>query len=211
MAREIHDTLAQDLSAVVAQLEVALTADELANQWRRPVAQAREVARDGLGEVRHLVQALASPLLDGAALPGALDVLARRWQRQTGIEATCHTDEDVPLLSDEVQAALLRVAQAALGNVAEHADASQARLTLSWVGDAVLLDVWDNGGGFEPSKARAGHREPAGQRGFGLSGMRQRLNQVGGGLEIESTPNHGTAICAGVPVEPQAVAEGARP
>ena len=164
MAREIHDTLAQDLSAVGAQLEVALTAGR-GDRWRGAVAQARDVARDGLGEVRHLVQALASPLLDGAALPGALCLLARRWQRQTGIEAACHCEEDVPPLPAEVQAALLRVAQAALANVAEHAGASQAQLTLSWVGEAVLLDVWDNGSGFEPEQVQDGHQDPAGERG----------------------------------------------
>lgn len=211
MAREIHDTLAQELSAVAAQLEVALTAAEGGDQWRGPVTQARDVARDGLGEVRHLVQALASPLLDDAALPGALSVLARRWQRQTGIEAACYSDEDVPPLPEEVQAALLRVAQAALANVAEHAGASQAQLTLSWAGEEVLLDVWDNGAGFEPGPVQDGHQEPAGERGFGLSGMRQRLGQLGGRLEIESTPGHGTAICARVPVPARAEAEAARP
>jgi signal transduction histidine kinase len=211
MAREIHDTLAQDLSAVVAQLEFALTAAGRADQWRRPVSQARDVAREGIGEVRHLVQALASPLLDSAALPGALRVLAFRWQRQTGIKATCHTDEDVPPLPEEVQAALLRVAQAALANVAEHAGASQARLTLSWVEEAVLLDVWDDGSGFEPAQVQAGRRDPEGERGFGLGGMRQRLSQLGGRLEIESAPGHGTAICARVPVALRAVAEGTRP
>jgi signal transduction histidine kinase len=154
------------------------------------------VARDGLGEVRHSVRALASPLLDGAALPGALQALARRWQRQTGIEAACHTDEDVPPLPDEVQAALLRVAQAALANVAGHAGASQARLTLSRVEEAVLLDVWDDGTGFDPAQVRAGRRDPAGERGFGLGGMRQRLGQLGGRLEIEST-RRGRRLSAG--------------
>lgn len=206
MAREIHDTLAQDLSAVVAQLEVALTVAGREGRWRAPVAQARDVARDGLGEVRHLVQALASPLLDGAALAGALCVLARRWQRQTGIEVACHCDEDVPPLPEEARAALLRVAQAALANVAEHAGASRARLTLSWVEGMVLLDVWDNGGGFEPGQIQDRVRG----RGFGLSGMRQRLVQVGGRLEIESTPGQGTAICACVPVPARAVADEAR-
>jgi signal transduction histidine kinase len=210
MAREIHDTLAQDLSAVAAQLEVALTADGRGDQWRRPVARARDVARDGLGEVRHLVHALASPLLDDAALPGALRVLARRWQRQTGIEAACHSDEDVPPLPGEVQAALLRVAQAALANVAEHAGASRARLTLSWAGEAVLLDVWDNGSGFEPGLVQDRRRDAAGERGFGLSGMRQRLGELGGGLEIESTAGHGTAVSARVPVPARAGAEAAR-
>jgi signal transduction histidine kinase len=210
MAREIHDTLAQDLSAVAAQLEVALIATGRGDQWRRPVAQARDTARDGLGEVRQLVQALASPLLEGAALPGALQALARRWQRQTGIEAVWHGDEDVPPLPEEVQAALLRVAQAALANVAEHAGASRVQLTLSWVEEAVLLDVWDNGSGFEPEQVQDRRQDPAGERGFGLSGMRQRLAQLGGRLEIESTPGHGTALCACVPVPARALAEAAR-
>lgn len=110
-----------------------------------------------------------------------------------------------------MQAALLRVAQAALANVAEHAGASQARLTLSWVEEAVLLDVWDNGAGFDPAQIRARRRDASGERGFGLSGMRQRLGQLGGQLEIESTPGHGTAIFASVPVPARYAAAEARP
>jgi signal transduction histidine kinase len=209
MAREIHDTLAQDLSAVVAQLEVALTSAEYGDQWRRPVARARDVARDGLSEARHSVRALASPLLDNAALPEAPRELAGRWQRQTGVVAVCRANDDVPPLPDEVQAALLRVAQSALANVAEHAGASQARLTLSWVQDAVLLDVWDDGAGFDPARALAGCPDAPEDRGFGLTGMRQRLSQLAGCLEIESAPGRGSAISARIPV-PVPPAAGAR-
>jgi signal transduction histidine kinase len=209
LAREIHDTLAQDLSAVVSQLEVALSEPALSGEiggqhWQRPVAQARDVAREGLREARHSVRALASPLLDGGSLTGALRALAGRWQAQTGVEAFCHADDDVPPLPDEVQGALLRVAQAALANVAEHAAASRARLTLSWVDGTVLLDVWDDGAGFDP--ADTGHETAAGGpgRGFGLTGMRQRLALLGGQLEIESAPGGGTVIGARVPVTGEA-------
>jgi signal transduction histidine kinase len=204
MAREIHDTLAQDLSAVVAQLEVALAVDEAAaggarnGQWRRPVTQARDVAREGMSEARRSVRALASPLLDGAPLPDALGGLARRWEARTGIAAACHTDADLPPLPRDTQAALLRVAQAALANVAEHAGASQVRITLSHVGEAVLLDVWDDGAGFDPARPPAEDGQDG--RGFGLTGMRQRLEPLGGRLHIESTPGQGSVICARVPV-----------
>jgi len=167
------------------------------------------VARDGLSEARHSVRALASPLLDNAALPEAPRELAGRWQRQTGVVAVCRANDDVPPLPDEVQAALLRVAQSALANVAEHAGASQARLTLSWVQDAVLLDVWDDGAGFDPARALAGCPDAPEDRGFGLTGMRQRLSQLAGCLAIESAPGRGSAISARIPV-PVPPAAGAR-
>ncbi|WP_203923319.1 sensor histidine kinase [Rugosimonospora africana] len=196
MAREIHDTLAQDLSAVVAQLEVALSADPGEQGWRARVTQARDLARDGLVEARRSVRAMGPRPLDTAALPEALHRLVDQWRERAGVDASCRVDDDLPALPDRAEAELLRVAQTALANVAEHAHASRVRVSLSSVGDAVLLDVRDDGAGFDPAHAVAGTAD----RGFGIGGMRQRLGEVGGHLEIESAPGAGTAVCARVPI-----------
>jgi len=103
------------------------------------------------------------------------------------------TGEAVPL-HPEIELALLRIAQEALANVAKHAGATRARLTLSYMGDVVTLDIRDDGVGFVPPTSTA----PRGL-GFGLSGMRQRANRVAGTLSIESEPGGGTAISARVP------------
>jgi signal transduction histidine kinase len=195
MAREIHDTLAQDLSAAVAQLEVALTAGPDEEGWRGQVAQARDLAREGLTEARRSVRALAPRPLDEAGLPEALHRLVDRWGERVGVGALCEVDEDLPALPGRAEAELLRVAQAALANVAEHACASRVLVTLSTVVDAVLLDIRDDGVGFDPVHAVA----ETGDRGFGIGGMRQRIGEVGGRLEIESAPGAGTAVWARVP------------
>jgi signal transduction histidine kinase len=92
-----------------------------------------------------------------------------------------------------VEVALFRVAQEALNNVAKHAKASRVGLTLSYMDDVVLLDVRDDGIGFEPGVTGGG---------FGLSSMRQRLLRVAGSLAIESSPGEGTAVNASVPALP---------
>src|SRR5262249_61452040 len=102
------------------------------------------------------------------------------------------TGEPLPLLP-ELEVALFRVAQEALTNVAKHAGASRVGLTLTYLDDVVLLDVRDDGAGFDP----AGN-----DGGFGLTSMRQRLLRVAGRLENESSPGEGTAVNATVPAPP---------
>lgn len=100
-------------------------------------------------------------------------------------------------LPDRVAAALLRIAQGALANVREHAAATRAALTLTWLDDQVSLDIADNGRGFEQPAPRA---VPSSTRGHGLPAMRIRARQVGGTLTVESTPGEGTVVSAAVPL-----------
>jgi signal transduction histidine kinase len=104
----------------------------------------------------------------------------------------------------DVEVTLLRTAQEALTNVAKHAQASRVGLTLSYMEDVVTLDVRDDGVGFEPNAKRT-NGSPDG--GFGLTGMRQRVQRLAGHLEIESEPGGGTAISATVPAIPAGGAE----
>lgn len=94
-----------------------------------------------------------------------------------------------------MQSALLRIAQGALANVREHSGARTAALTLSFLGDQVVLDVADDGHGFAEPRAAAA------QRGHGLPAMRARVRQLGGTLTIESTPGEGTVLSAAIPLE----------
>ncbi|MDF3147551.1 ATP-binding protein, partial [Streptomyces sp. T21Q-yed] len=111
-----------------------------------------------------------------------------------------HIDDDgrLPELPDRVQSALLRIAQGALANVREHAVADNATLTLTLLDDAVVLDVTDDGHGFDPTALPA---SPDAERGHGLPAMRARLRALGGTLTVESAPGEGTVLSAAVPLE----------
>jgi signal transduction histidine kinase len=112
------------------------------------------------------------------------------------------TTGDARALHPEVEVTLLRVAQEALANVAKHADASRAGVTLSYMEDVVSLDVRDDGAGFvPPAVPAASNGSPAGG-GFGLIAMRQRVSRLAGQLEIESEPGTGTAVSASLPAIP---------
>jgi signal transduction histidine kinase len=190
MAREIHDTLAQGFTGIVAQLEAAR---QNPDQWRRFADQAQSLARENLAEARRSVRALRPEALEDAHLPEAITGLSERWSEATGIPVGVETTgEPRPMLAD-VEVALFRVAQEALTNVAKHAGATRVGLTLSYLDDVVLLDVRDDGVGFDPREASDG---------FGLSSMRQRLLRVAGGLAVESGPGEGTAVNATVPALP---------
>ena len=127
-----------------------------------------------------------------------------RWSATSGVPGEVETTGDARVLHPEVEVTLLRVAQEALANVAKHAGASRAGVTLSYMEDVVSLDVRDDGAGFVPpaaptTGARTG--SPAGG-GFGLIAMRQRVSRLAGQLEIESEPGSGTAVSASLPAIP---------
>ena len=196
MAREIHDTLAQGLTGIITQLEAAQRSGQDTERDRR-IGNATRLARASLAEARRSVQALRPQALEGARLPDALATEAARWSATSGVHAEVTTTGEARPLHPEVEVTLLRVAQEALANVAKHAGASHAGVTLSYMEDVVTLDVRDDGAGFED------HQAPVGaDGGFGLTAMRQRVQRLAGQLEIESELGAGTAVSASVPAIP---------
>ncbi|MFE2476672.1 histidine kinase [Streptomyces sp. NPDC059389] len=196
LSMEIHDTLAQHLSSQQMLLQAAdRTWDTDPATARAHVRTATGIAARGLAEARRLVHDLAPPELEGGG--GLADAL-RALDAGPDIDVRFHLEGAPAPLPDRVQSALLRIAQGALANVREHAHARTAALTLSFLGDQVVLDVADDGAGFtEP-------REAAGDRGHGLPAMRARVRQLGGTLTLESTPGEGTVLSAAIPLEPPA-------
>jgi signal transduction histidine kinase len=206
MAREIHDTLAQGLTGIITQLEAAQQTASDAERERR-IDNAKRLARDSLAEARRSVQALRPQALEDSRLPEALAAEVTRWSATSGVAAEVETTGEARALHPEVEVTLLRVAQEALANVAKHAGASRAGVTLSYMEDVVTLDVRDDGVGFTPkangdqaAAGGAGGSPPQG--GFGLIAMRQRVSRLAGQLEIESEPGAGTAVSASVPAIP---------
>ena len=213
MAREIHDTLAQGLTGIITQLQAAEQAREEPAEWERHCAAAARLARESLTEARRSVDALRPEPLETARLSDALADVAERWTALHGIGVQVTTTGTARPVRPEAEFVLLRTAQEALANVARHARASTVALTLSYLEQAVALDVRDDGQGFVPASVgtaavgvgAAGGPLPARSRpegGFGLVAMRERIEGVSGTLEIESEPGAGTAISACVPAQP---------
>ncbi|MEV4514400.1 sensor histidine kinase [Dactylosporangium sp. NPDC049525] len=199
MAREIHDTLAQSLAGILTQLQAAEQTLDQPAAVRQHMTNAMNLARESLTEARQTVHAVQPAALAEARLPDAIGEVARRWSEVNLIDAALTTTGDARPMHTDVEVALLRTAQEALANVAKHARASRVGLTLSYMEDLVTLDVRDDGVGFEPNARRV---NGARDQGFGLVGMRQRVQRLAGRLEIESEPGGGTAISATVPAIP---------
>jgi signal transduction histidine kinase len=199
LAREIHDTLAQGFASIVTLYEAARA--ELDSMPEVALGRMEEIgrtARSSLAEARRVVWALRPEALVEKSLADALDGLVRDFGSETGLVARSRVTGEARAIGAEAEAMLLRVAQEALANVRKHARACKVTLTLTYLDDALLLDVCDDGVGFEPALA---HRDPDGWQagGFGLSSMRERLEQQGGMLTIESAPGTGTTIAATLP------------
>ncbi len=196
LSRDIHDTIAQALSSI------RLLAHAGANRSQdtdaaRTLAQVETLAGDSLADVRRIVAALAPAELEDDALAAALHRMLDRARAETDLLTELHVDASLPLLTTEVEVALLRTAQSALSNVRLHSGATRVVMSLIDGGDAVRLDIIDDGNGFDhPAWERAA---PAATS-YGLRFMRDRLRELGGGLDIESTPGEGTALSAHLPI-----------
>jgi signal transduction histidine kinase len=202
LAREIHDTLAQGFTSIVMHLEAAEQGlpDE-PETVQRHLDEARRTARDGLEQARRLVWALRPAHLERASLPEALARVAARWSEGAGKEAHVTTTGSVSPLPPEIEVTLLRALQEALTNVRKHAQANRVTVTLSYMSDLVVLDVQDDGAGFEPTQTPSA-AQPV--DGFGLTAMRERVQQLGGALLVESAPGEGTTLVIEIPTSRRA-------
>lgn len=193
---DIHDTVAQAFTSIVTLLEASRAAMKLGSPRAADhVELALQAAREGLGETRRVVWALRPESLEGTTLGDAIRRVTARLARETGMTArTVVTGEAQPLALD-LEITLLRVAQEALANVRRHARGRHVVVTLSYMNDLVLLDVCDDGVGFDPATRRAEGRDS----GLGLVGMRERVEALHGSLTIESSPGHGTTLVIELP------------
>ncbi|WP_030853414.1 sensor histidine kinase [Streptomyces griseus] len=197
LAAEIHDTLAQGLTGIIAQLQVVTSlADRDPDTARVHLERAAALARHSLGEARRSVHNLAPAALEHDELTGALEKTVADWSEQHRVRADFTVTGSAEPVHDEIAAALLRIAGEALANTGRHAGASRVGVTLSFMDGELALDVRDDGRGFDPAATAPASR--AG--GFGLGGMRARAERVAGAVEVESEPGGGTAVSARVPL-----------
>jgi signal transduction histidine kinase len=199
MAGEIHDTLAQGFTSIVMQLEAADQAlPEGMPSVKSHIRKARDTARTSLIEARRLVMALQPEQLEVASLPDALRREAARWEQNTGINIEYSVTGDPISLHPEIEVTLLRSMQEGLTNVHKHAQANEVVVTLSYMDEQIALDVQDDGQGFDPQTL--GNPPDQASGGYGLRAMRQRVEQIGGEMIVESSPVKGTTLVVQLPV-----------
>ncbi|MFC6011077.1 sensor histidine kinase [Nocardia lasii] len=198
LAMEIHDTLAQGLSSQRMLLQAAdLVWDSDPQLAHTHLRSAAAIAERDLTEARRFVHDLApADLAAGGSLPAALTALADRESTDTWT-VRCHIEGTPGPLPQRVEASLLRVAQGALANVREHAGATVTTITLTSLDDQIVLDIADDGVGFDPATNAAS----AEHRGHGLPAIRARVRQLGGTCTIESAPGDGTVLTAAIPLD----------
>ncbi len=198
LARELHDSVTQALfsmTLVTKSIELLLDTDPATARVR--LATLAELQADALAEMRALIFELRPASLETAGLAGALRTHCAALQGRTGLAVVLDA-EDGLRLPGEVEAALFRVAQEALNNVVKHAAAHQVRVAVSQDGSRAVLEVEDDGAGFDPDLVLDGH--------LGLAGMRARAEKLGGRLELASARGQGTTVRAEVPLGPAAQA-----
>lgn len=183
LARELHDNLGQQLTALRLRLE------------RLPAGADRDAAIDIAGraieDARTMSRLLRPPVLDDLGLDAALHWLARQIAENAGLPVRVSGSLD-RRLDSQSETVLFRIAQEALTNVVKHAGATRAELHFRRVGDRVELRIRDNGRGFDAAAAESG---------VGLPGMRDRAELFGGELVVSSAPGGGTAVSATIPLE----------
>ncbi|ARJ05775.1 two-component sensor histidine kinase [Cnuibacter physcomitrellae] len=187
LAREIHDTVAQGLSSIQMLLHAAEAAD-----GDRPgiehIRLARATAAEGVADTRRFIRELAPPTLDDGLGP-ALVRLGDRWSR-VDLPVEVEAPASDAGLSMDAQIALLRIAQGAVANAVQHADADRIRVRLEVDGARATLTVADDGVGFDPTRVAPAR----GSDSFGLQAMAERVEQLDGTLRIDSRTGDGTTI-----------------
>jgi signal transduction histidine kinase len=192
LARELHDTIAQGLTAVTMQLEASQRSlDRAPERARARLQRAAELARATLADVRRSVWTLAAPLVDGQLLPDALDVLARRFAERTGLLVRYDHHGSRPTLDHGRATQVLRIVQEALQNIEKHAQANDVVVTSTIEDGLLTIAVEDDGHGFDPAHVPTPTEDGGG---FGLLSLRERARLAGGTFRIESTPGRGTRV-----------------
>ncbi|MCB0077175.1 MAG: sensor histidine kinase [Anaerolineales bacterium] len=201
LARDIHDTLAQGFVSVVMHLEAAEQAMPAhATLSKHHLHQAKRSARQSLAAARAVVDELRLFPESDSPLPKIVQQVATQWQEATGIAVAVAVTGAVRPLHTEREVTLLRAVQETLSNVYKHAQATAVTITLSYMDDEVVLDVQDDGVGIDGQKP---HRDRLLSGNYGLTAMRERVEQLNGTLLIESAPQEGTTIVINLPMGPR--------
>jgi signal transduction histidine kinase len=194
MAADLHDTLCQNLNAIVLLLRAAENEfSDDSEKARRHLRRAHEVARQSLADARRTLWTLFHEPLEKQDLAPGLSFIARQLFSGTPIKLDLSLQPETSTLSWELRRALLRIGREALANVLKHSNATKVHLDLVYQKREVQLCVFDDGRGF------VGDSRPGTNHGSGLNNMRKRAEQMGGKLVVDSLPGQGTRLTAALP------------
>ena len=202
IARDLHDSVSQKLLTISLNLaQLAECAEIREDRPRQILANTREDIRDLSKEIRSLSYLLHPPLLDELGLVSAIEEYAKGFSERTGIELSFDSPSDPSRLASECELALFRVVQEALRNIQKHSGAAKGSIRLARNSDELVLEISDSGRGM--AGQRLSKKLPsAGRLGVGILGMRERMRQLGGRLEI-SSGEWGTKVKAVLPLHKQ--------
>jgi signal transduction histidine kinase/ligand-binding sensor domain-containing protein len=195
ISQDIHDTFAQNLAGIALQLDsITMQLDEIPPGVRSRLDEACNLTRYSLAEARRTVSDLRSDELEGTELTIALPEIAKRLVGGSAVRTAMHVAGTPQRLSPVTQKTLIRIFQEAMANALKHAHAESIEIQLSYEEAGLVLAVRDDGRGFDAERAiplAVGH--------YGLTGMRERAERIGGRMALTSAPGHGTELLIFVP------------
>ena len=193
ISRELHDETGQALMVLRFQLEM-LAGDTNNPEHRNRIQESLELLDRTIEGLRRTIARLSPRVLEELGLVAGIRREAELVSRHTGIKSELGLPEEMEPLSHELEVALYRSVQEALHNVVKHSRATHFSIKLQRTPNKVAVQIEDDGVGFSPRTAR--------ERGFGLTGMRERAAALGGSLRIRSEPEKGTRLRLVFPLEP---------
>lgn len=204
LAHEMHDTLAHTLSGIAVQLEAVLSTWEQGSQKTQDmVEQALAATRSGLTETRRALRALRASPLEDLGLANALHGLAESVSERAGFKISLSMPQDLPQFNFQCEQGIFRIAQEIFENIAKHAQAKNVRFEAGQSADEWRMSISDDGIGFEMKDVRKADH-------FGLRGMQERAEMIGGRLQVESKPGRGTAVQFSIPLVKGTCVQGER-
>jgi signal transduction histidine kinase len=197
IAREIHDSLGQMLTAIKFNVEILEDAADLqSDEDRRRIADIKSLLDNAMAEAREISYNLMPSVLVDFGLVPALQYLGEQFSKRNELSVKVHTTGVEGRLDSSIEVGLYRIAQEALHNVAKHADAREVSVQLIGDTETIRLVIEDDGKGFNVSRSERNSGKP---RGMGLVGMRERAASFNGQFVLESRPGRGTEIIVEVP------------
>ncbi len=198
IARDLHDRIGQTLATL--RIRLGMLRDDIpTGPAKDSLSELSNLLKTAVAETRSLIFDLSPPVLHEFGLAAALEWLTEEIQRSYGLKVDFHCErtEANADLPDELKSALFRAARELISNVARHAGVTEAQMTLVEGEHEIVLHVEDCGVGFDPR-----FRGLLAPGGFGLFGLRERLEQLGGRVQIHSAPNQGTRVTIASPTAP---------
>ncbi len=199
LAREMHDTLGHALVLVTVKLEVAQRLHERnPERSNAELAATQQIVRQSMNELRASIANLRSPTLEHEPVSRALSRFAREMAQRTGIHVTCDLQPDIEVLPEQVEETLWKVGQEAITNIEKHAHASNIFLHMSKCGETVHIRLEDDGVGLphnciqHKANGEIAYVSPSGH--YGLSGMTERIERIGGTLSLKPGTERGTVV-----------------